>query len=247
MVAIHGTTSSNGQGVIDVNGPWRTLQKRSKSGALAGKAKTSIDIKADPLLVDPDARDAATIYAGAIRDIIQRQIRGISKRVTKSTVERRQRAARNSTSRSYKRRYAGGKTGETPPDPTSTQWASDSDRLVNGIVVGRPRSSNRFGAVVTVNAPANRLEPISFGVSQFASFRDELRRLVPAMDADFTSDAQSVTQIRKALADIADLTLSNREADYRRKLAQRRKLVFDILAAATGSSTLRAIGRLVGG
>jgi hypothetical protein len=246
VVSIPGIPSANGDGVIDINGPWRTLQKRSKSGALAKRAKTSIDIKADPLLVDPDAKDSATIYAGAIRDIIQRQIRGISKRVSTATVERRERASRNTTSRSYKRRYAGGRTGETPPDPNSTQWASDSDRLVNGIVVGRPRASSRFGAAVTVNVPANRLEPISFGVSQFASFRDELRRLVPAMDADFTSDAQSVTEIRKALAEIADMTLSNKEADYRRKLAQRRKLVFDILVAATGSSTLRAIGRLVG-
>ena len=244
-IAIPGVTAANGRDVIDVNGPWRTVQKRGKTG-LAKRAKTSIDIKADPLLVDPDAKASATIYAGAMQDIIQRQIQGITKRVSDETVKRRERASRDTNSRWYKRRYSGGRTGLTPPDSSSSQWGTDSGRLGNSVVVGRPRESSRFGAVVTVNVAANRLEPISFGVAQFAQFREDLRTLVPALDADLT-DARSVIEIREALAEIADLTLSNKEAEFRRKILRKRKLIFDILAAATGRAEFRLVGRLVGG
>jgi len=244
-LSIPGVPSLSG-GVIDINGAWKTEQRRSKKGVLAGKAKTRVDVDVDPLIVDFAEKASLTTMAGVVRDLIKAQMRGITKTVSLETQARRQRAERERTkgTKSYRRRYTGGKTGETPPDPNSVKWGIDSGRFVNG-VVATARFNSGGRATATVNVTANRLEPIQFGIADFARFRDELRHLVPALDGKLETTAQGRAMIRQALATIArDATASSAEA-YRRKVRARNRLILDILRNATGVN-LSGVGRLAG-
>lgn len=259
-------------GVVDVNGAWTTLQKRSKKGALSRKAKTHIDVTADPLIVMPDAKQAAGLYAAAVADEARRQLAAITMAVSPATLERRRRYQRDRSSASYARRYAnttkrgpsgftasgtgydtarggaGGRgVGHLPPT-VSPRWGTDSGRLSHLSVRIRQRSTGE--AVATINVPANRLDPLLWGEVgeglSWEQFRAELQRLAPVFAGDLSSDSRTRARIKAVLEDVAKDAIATSEAQYRRLIAKRRQLIAGILADVTGLSGLRAVGQLLG-
>jgi hypothetical protein len=229
---IRGVTSRSG-GVIDINGAWVTEQKRSKKGRLGKKGKTRIEITADPMIVDPDAQGAAVLYASAVAEVVRDQLLKVRETAAPETLERRRRHDRNRNTKSYRVRYRGGRTGETAPDPNSVKWGIDSGRLRGGVTVRVRRRSTGL-ATATLNVPANRLEPISFGLAHWERFRDDMRRLVPALEGKFDADPAGAAKIRKVLASIADSVVTTKDAAYRRLIIRRRKILFQLLQQATG-------------
>lgn len=226
--------------MIDLNGAWITEQKRSKkTGKLAKKAKTRVEITADPLIVDPDAQGAAVLYASAVAEVVSDQLLKINKTVTPETIERRNRHARNPNTKSYRVRYRGGRTGETAPETGNPKYGIDSGRLRGGISV-RVRRRSTGVAVATLNVPANRLEPISFGLQHWERFRNDLRRLVPALEGNFDIDPRGAAKINKVLASIADNVVITKDAAYRRLVLKRRRMLIQLLQQATGVNLGRA-------
>jgi len=238
-----------------VHGAWQTLQKRSKkTGKLAKKAKTKIDVKADPLLVHPDAKAAATVYGYAVKDEMIRQLNNAGT-VSATTIQRRRAYANNPDSPSYRIRYMGVKgrrksspggvsasgrqvsssrrVGHMPPT-VSNRWGVDSGRLTRLTVTIRQNSSGE--AVATVNVPSNRLDPLLFDrdYSKFEAFRAELIQRCPAWGGDLARDPVTAAKVNKALAEVAESMVAVSDAEYKRKLRQRRRLIAQILSDATG-------------
>lgn len=258
-------------GIIDVNGAWQTLQRRSKkTGRLAGKAKTTINVKADPLLIDPNARNAVALYAAVCSDEVGRQINAINRRVAPETLERRQRYRRDGKSRSYARRYANtsirGKSGFTAdftrfdtarggrggrgvghlPPVVSDRWGKDSGRLTHVSVRVRERSDGT--AAATINVPANRLDPLLFGDHAgmtFSQFRDILRQEAPILAGNLTADPQTAAKIRDVLVRVAESAVATSEREMQRLIRARRQAIADLLSTATGVN-LGGAGRALG-
>lgn len=154
---------------------FKIRRRTLKSGAT--RDKVTIEIETEPLLFELDEMVLGQPAADAVKEIIQSQINGISKRVSDATLERRKRAHKDAgRSRWYKKRYSGGRTGDTPPGPNSTQWGVDSGRMANNLTV----RDNPTDASYTVNVVANRLKQETFGKG-FLAFVQELSRLVPAI------------------------------------------------------------------
>lgn len=257
-----------------MNGAWTTLQRRSaRTGRLARKAKTTIDVTADPLVVMPSAKQAAGLYAAAVADEARRQINAITETVSPATVERRARYARDKSSKSYGRRYAnttkrgaegftsdllrydtarggpGGRgVGHMPP-VVSNRWGKDSGRLTHLSV--RVRENSRGEAVATINVPANRLDPLLWGDQgeglAWEAFRAKLQQLVPVFAGNLTADAQTAARIRKVLESVADDAIATSAAEYQRLIRKRRQAIANLLAEVTGVGGLRAVGSFLGG
>jgi len=233
--SISGVVSRSG-GVIDINGAWVAEQKRGKTGRLARRAKVRVEIRADSLIVDAGAKEAVALQASAVREIIQDQMRKIPAFASPETIARRERAARNPGTRSYKRRYQGGRTGHTPPDSHSAKWGIDSGRMINGIHVTL-RTSSTGQPTATVNVPANRLEPISFGLQRFGEFRDKLRQWVPALDGKLNATAEARAKMEAVVKEIARSVVVTSEAKYRALQRRRRALMIRLLGQTLGVPT----------
>ena len=172
--------------VIDINAGFSESRRTLKSGVVRTKIKA--DWKAPFAGVDfssKSQRDAVGIMATTLRDIVQKQIRDVSEPAKLSTVRRRQRARKDGQSRWYRKRYAGGRTGETPPKP-SVRLFNDSGRLTN--IVVRARQSSKGEQVFTLNTTKNRLDPSTFRPDDFQRMLESLRRHVPALGGKFRGD-----------------------------------------------------------
>jgi len=156
-------------------GGFNELTRKTRTGV---KKRIAIEIESEPILFNLNELALGQGPAEAIKRIIEDQIRGIAKRVSQATIDRRQRAHKSENqTRWYQRRYTGGRTGETPPDPNSTQWGNDSGRLANGVFVRENKTNYSW----TVNVPANRLDERTFGSRGFMVFLQKLAELVPAL------------------------------------------------------------------
>ena len=160
-----------------------TLDQRTRTSA-SGKTSVrySLSIKAEPILNNLRGVDLGAGPAAAILALIQKQHRAITETVKPSTSIRREvwQRAFDRGEPSAMARYAGGKTGEMRPGGRSAARVGiDSGRLLAGWFLRQNPAEGTY----TINVPANRLDPATFGGGLGALQRwvDRLVTLIPAL------------------------------------------------------------------
>ncbi len=130
------------------------LRRRERNG----KARYTIEIKTEPIVVCTDAKLLGRGPAEAIAAHLRERVGSISQVASKATL-----AARKHAAAAFARgeiwamkRYGGGKTGPMAPNQ-SDRLFNDSGRLAKTIV------ANPNGDQWTVNMAANRLDPATAG------------------------------------------------------------------------------------
>lgn len=212
--------------VIDVHAGLRKQVRQLKKGP---QTRYTIDFSIQDLLVDTGSGPLAAEFGALFKDLVQKQWKSSKKLAKASTIQRRERARRNPNTRSYRKRYAGGRIGETPPTG-SVRYAVDSARFVDNIVL-RPRKRSDGESVITMNVPANRLRPEEFSSqAAFDEFYRKLTEIVPILGGKVTADQSTI--IRQALDDFTKGMISNNEAKFRSLLAKRRKAILNIFKQA---------------
>lgn len=172
-----------------------TLDERTRTSAEGSvSARLTLSIKTEPILVNLSSVDLGRGPAMAIRDMIEEQHGNITTIAALATLERREREKRayeNGDPRA-RERYDGGRTGPTPPAGRSAvRYGIHSGRLKGGWFVRQ----NPMEQSWTINVPANRFDPTTWGGSTatLRAFIDRLVSLIPALrgigifdDARFT-------------------------------------------------------------
>lgn len=153
------------------------LEQRTRS---SGRSVVQLVIKAEPIatLLNPVALGAGP--AAALAKVIGQQIGGVMDATAPSTKLKRNyaEAAFARGAGWARRRYAGGRTGATPPNTDVGQRLfNDSGRLAKGIVAIPDKASGSW----VIRGPANRLDPATFG--SMADFERMLQRLVERVPA----------------------------------------------------------------
>lgn len=216
-------------GLIDVHAEMREQVRTLKRGV---QRRYVVDFQIQDLIVDTRPGPLGDEFAGVIRDLLQEQWRAIRKTVSPATLERRERYRKRPQGRSYTKRYAGGRIGETPPT-TSIRYGTDSGRTVDNLFL-RPRRRSSGESVVTVNTPANRFKVDLFGsAAQFQEYLGEMRRQVPLLRGQV--DATTSREIRGALTELQRGLISNNQARYRQLLAKRRQAIVKLFRAGAGA------------
>jgi hypothetical protein len=191
-----------------------------------------VDFQIEDLIVDTRPGPLNDEFANVIREIVVQQWKAIRKPVAPATLERRERAKRDGKSRSYKKRYDGGRIGPTPPTP-SIRYALDSGRTVDNLFL-RPRRRSSGESVVTVNTPANRFKEDLFGNdAAFQGYLAELRSQIPLLRGQV--DAATSREIRGALEELKKGLASANEARYRQLLAKRRAAIIKLFRTGAGA------------
>lgn len=207
--------------IIDLNSEWVRIERDTKRKGLV-KKNYRVDVKADNMLVNPDARDANREFGAALQEVIVKQVSNVRATASRATVERRQRYYRDRNSRSYRRHYAGGRIGELEPDRAGTTLLQDSGRLQYTTV--RPRRNSSGESVATINFPANRLHPDYVG--DFDRVMATVQAHVPILDERTTATTDK--DIIAAADKITAGALATSWASMDRKLAEKRKLQLQV-------------------
>ncbi len=193
------------------------------------KARYSIEIRSEPLLVDLDEMNLGNGPAEAIASLIRDQINGISERASDATIAIRKKAAKAFAEGKGLARYAGGRLGPMAPN-TSDKLFVDSGRLARGIHV-RPNMTDK---TYSVNVAANRLNPGLFGAG-YEAMVNKLVSRVPALDPKKLMGMPTVEKaISQAVSDMVAKAEANSEAAILRKLGQLRAAKKRALQAVLG-------------
>lgn len=166
--------------VLNDYGGMRLEERTRTSKAGKTSVRMSLSIKATPILHNLNGLELGMGPANAIRDLLEKQTKDIGQPAAASTLLRRKEWARQFAAGVPQAvaRYAGGKTGPKPPNQT-VRLGNDSGRLAEGWFV---RQNPKEGSW-TINVPANRFDPTTWGGST-ASLRawiDRFVQLVPAL------------------------------------------------------------------
>lgn len=146
-----------------------------KSGK-AGKARYTVTIKSEPLLIQTDPKALGKPVADAIAEMYREAIKSITASASPATIKARE-AARRGVQRGdlwAMKRYSGGKTGTRVPAQTEKLF-HDSGRLLESIKVG----ATSQGWVI--NVAGNRFDPNTLNGGEAALLRimERLRELAP--------------------------------------------------------------------
>jgi hypothetical protein len=142
------------------------------------KARYAIDIKSEPLLMDLDELNLGNVVAEAWAQRIRDQIQGIAVPASKATQAIRAKAVKALSDGAAwaTKRYSGGRMGTLVPN-SSDKLFNDSGRLAAGVSV----RANMTDSSYTVNLPANRFNPDTFGAG-YDKMVDRFMRLVPIIN-----------------------------------------------------------------
>ncbi|MDX1469776.1 MAG: hypothetical protein R3258_10590 [Acidimicrobiia bacterium] len=162
------------QATIVLHGVYVERARQLKSGKV--KRRVTVQTDATPILHFFDEELLGAGPAEAMAEIYRDAVKGIAGFVSGATRDRRERHRKSTGTRSYQRRYMGGRTGHTPPQPNSVRWGTDSGRLADGIAVRHVPSQKSF----ITNVPANRLNRETFGRG-FDAFLAELAKRAPVL------------------------------------------------------------------
>lgn len=170
------------------------LVRHERTTSTGTTARRAVTIDATPLVHVFDAKILGAGPAQAIAEHLRERIGAISAPAAEATILRRKAAALAlSRGASWaQRRYSGGRTGATPPEPAADKLFNDSGRLRNGIVAG-PTRDNQW----QINVPANRFDPSTFtgGESALIAMYNRLREYVPELgDANRLAIVPAVRQ-----------------------------------------------------
>jgi hypothetical protein len=134
------------------------------------------------------------------------------------------------------KRYAGGRIGAKAPNQTN-KFGMDSLRTVDGLSM-RP---NLTDSSYTINVPANRMNPDTFGAG-FDAYMNRLMELIPVLDPKRAlGDKEIEGAIKQGVADMISKAESNAEAAIQRSLARLRAQKI-ALAKQIGRLALGALG-----
>lgn len=170
-----------------------TYEQRTRTSP-SGKTSVrySLSVEAEPLLNNLDGVYLGTEPAAAIRDLLEMQTRDIGEFAKKATIDKRK-AALNAYHKGKSwaiARYSGGRTGPMYPMAADTKRIGlDSGRLAAGWYVMQNAVEQSF----SINVPANRFEPSTWGgsiaslnlwVSRFVSLIPALREPKSILEND---------------------------------------------------------------
>jgi len=174
-----------------------SLQRRTRTTA-SGKTsdRYTITIDAEPFGLNFDTKQLGSGVAQAIANHLRTRISEIGAQASPATLRARKNAetAFSAGKQWAMRRYAGGRTGATPPNQ-STRIGNDSGRLANGIVANPTKDNNWV-----INVPANRLNAQFLG-SEEALLRviERIRQYVPEFGS--AHEMTTVLSVRRAMKD----------------------------------------------
>lgn len=200
---------------IDINAAFRLDAKRKKSSG-----NYRVDFESDALLVNMDAKELNSVFSAGLLQILQKQISDVTETVSPATLQRRQRHRANPGTRSYHRRYAGGRIGDLPPS-TSVRKFNDSGRMARHPVVNvRRRTSGQSAAVV--NWPANRFDPKTGG--NIDNIISDAQRLIPLLRGDI----RQTREVGDLIRTLSEGSIAISEAQLREKQRQLRRIQLQI-------------------
>lgn len=179
------------------------LERRDRVTSAGPSARYTVTFESQPILHDWAALKSAPHAAAAILQLLQTRIRGISAEASVDTETRRDRYARELVAggSAARKRYSGGRIGTLAPKRASAKLLfQDSGRLADGLLVRIVE-----GVGFTINVPANRFDPKTFGGGEPAivSMWQRLASLVP----EFRGGAEVTKhdEVQRAIAqDVTD-------------------------------------------
>lgn len=178
------------------------LTERRRTTSKGTKSRYTIQIQSEPMIHNFSALELGRGPAEAMKDVIVKQIKGVTAEASIATIKKRDSAARflagaattkkgkpkatGGVGASIIKRYSGGRTGLMPPNPASTTLFNDSGRLSQITIM--PNRAYSDDAVWEVNVPANRLDPTTFGNrADYMRMVELLQKYVPALGSDTAS------------------------------------------------------------
>ncbi len=204
-----------------------------REGTLASGAKRkpryTLESKSEPLLMDLDGMNLGQGVAATWLKRIQDQWHGIAVVVSPAT-----QAMRVTAGEAFQRgkawalkRYAGGRIGPKLPNQTN-KFGLDSLRTVDGLAM----RANPTDGSYTINAPANRFNPETFGPG-FDAYISKIRALVPILNAENAiGDKEIEASIKQGLGDMVTKAESNDAAGLARAQAKLRAAKMRVLKQA---------------
>lgn len=197
------------------------LTERRRTTSKGTKSRYTIQIRSEPLIHNFSALELGRGPAEAMKDVIVKQIKGVTAEASDATIAKRKNAARilagatktksgkpklsGDNGASVIKRYSGGRTGLLPPDPSSTRLFNDSGRLSN--ITIQPNRAYTDDSAWEVNVPANRLDPTTFGEkADYLHMVDLLQKYVPALGSN-TESLLEDDKVDKALRESIEFCL----------------------------------------
>jgi hypothetical protein len=185
------------QDVIAINVGFSERRRTTGSGT---KSRYTFEIDAEPILHNLSQEKLGDGPAHAIARAITAQIKNITEVASLPTRQKRERAKRALAAGAdwAVKRYSGGRTGTKPPSG-SVRFGNDSGRLAEGIFVRQNPEEKNW----TVNVPANRLDPSTFGsYPAFLAWVARLRAHVPVL-----ANPLGVAEVKEAIRDSVDVLI----------------------------------------
>lgn len=203
-----------------------TLSSRTRTNSSGGTAvRYSIEMQAEPILHDFNQERLGQGPAEAIKALLTKSMKAISAAASPATGHRRANASQGlaAGNPSDVARYSGGRTGVTPPKlETPPRLFNDSGRFAEGLAVRFNPTDGNF----TINVPANRLDPRTFGGGE-AAIVAMWRRLV-ALVPEFKGGAEVLKhqEIQEAIAEAVADSIVTRTDRARSTISRARQQLF---------------------
>ena len=226
---------------------FRVKQGRIDKDTLKRQAtKTTIEFKAEEIAFDFDPETLGSGPAKAILAMIEDDYSRITKTISANTAKQRKAQARAFAAGKdwAKKRWSGGRIGDTPPDAQSRTWGVNSWRMRHGWFTRlqskhRGKSGDNTGTPRWfINMPKNRGNTRDFrSTSAFRAFFKELKIQVPALDsAKLVKRKEWREALESGVTDMAAKLTGTRNA----KRAQLRRMQLGLAKQVAGLFTGRA-------
>ena len=185
------------QDVIAINVGFSERRRTTSTGT---KSRYTFEIDAQPILHNLSQEKLGDGPAHAIAKALTAQIKNIADVAALATREKRERGKRALAAGAAwaVKRYSGGRTGTKAPSG-SVRYANDSGRLAEGVFVRQNPEETNW----TINVPANRLDPSTFGsYPAFLAWVARLRSHVPVL-----ANPLGVAEVRQAIRNSVDVLI----------------------------------------
>ncbi len=193
----------------------------------SGKQRVVITVKSEPLIFNMDPKAIGRPIALAIVHHLREKIKGITATAAPATLKARRVAERAFAAGKpwAMKRYAGGKTGSTPPNQTD-RALNDSGRFANSIT-GNASSDGAW----RINVAANRLSAETGSIDRILRRVSELVPEIARPELMLESDIlrRGIDEAIKATVKKAQATTGKLQMDVVRGLLGIGKQVVDIL------------------
>ena len=231
------------QKVITLHGPFRELERTTSRGKK--KRRTNIIVQATPIVHDFDSVRLGDKPAKAITEHlrIQGKRESAKRQVSASTERTRESHIRgfNQGKRWAKKRYGGGRTGDTPPSSSRIRRLGYfSGRLVNGLFTRENPTLKEW----TTNVPANRLNrDTSRTEAEFRKMLDGVLDIFPSLrnPSLILKDPDVKAAVRESIRDFIFVGTQEQLRRRAQLSAAGRRALLDIARGLGGRALLRGL------